>query len=223
LLKIQIDDPTDVKWIAEKNRRLRAGETLEQIKLFPPFGRPQRKISKMTNLGQINLNLDDKIEQLSQAVNQGLATSVQERGKIALQLANIVGEIKNIEQLTPAQIQMIEKTADKLGISDKWQTQFRDLGRIINSDTFNANKGPISLFLLSNIPANRSLNEPLLNVRDNGGYRPVALLKAFQMRSDKRYLDLEDRTLETEESLRAKGIDIPDAMKYRAGKSPVKI
>ena len=64
LFKVYINDPTDVKWIEEKNRRLQAGETEEEIERNPPQGRPQRKVSKMTNFGAQGLSIQDKIEQL---------------------------------------------------------------------------------------------------------------------------------------------------------------
>ena len=211
LFKVQVDDPTDVAWIEQKNRRLQAGETLQQIKENPPFGRPQRKISKMTNFGDMKMSLDDKIEQLSQAVSQGVADSQQERARIAFQLATILGNVDNLQRLAMPQFIQIQQTVARLGINAKWQSYFRDLGRIVDGATFNANKGPIVMFLLSNIPQGRSLNEPILSYNSNSNsYRPVGLLQLFQMGGNNRYLDLQDRTIDTDVSLGLKGIDVDD-------------
>ena len=52
LFKTYVKDNTDVEWLNEYRRRRTAGETSQQLIDNPPFGREQRKVSKMTNFAE---------------------------------------------------------------------------------------------------------------------------------------------------------------------------
>lgn len=209
LFKVQIDDKTDVEWVNEKNRRIAAGETEDQVNANPPFGRPQRKVNKMTNFGEQNLSLEDKIEQIATAVSQGNAETTEELGKIASAIAALLGNVDTLSKMTARDLTSINRSIIRLNIPKAWQASFRDLGRVINNTIFNANKGPICMFLMSNIPKDRSLNQPLVSYDGRDGlYKPVGLLNVFQM-GRTRYLDLEHRSIETDRSLAAKGLAPP--------------
>ena len=209
LFKVQIDDPTDVKWVEAKNARLAAGETLEQINANPPMGRPQRKVSRMTNFGAQGLSMEDKIEQVKTAVVQGNAETKQELAQVGAQISALLGNVDNLQRMTMPQLRTIYQSIMRLNIPKAWQASFRDLGRIINGEIFNQNKGPICMFLMSNIPSNRSLNQPLISWHTGQNrYNPSGLLQLFQMRGD-RYLDLQDRSIDTADSLANKGLVPP--------------
>ena len=100
LFKIQVDDPQDKSWIDEKNKRLKAGESEKDILEKPPFGRPQRKINKMSNLGMIGLGLNDKIEGISSALSQGNLGTKEELTQITAQIMEIVSNQENLENMS---------------------------------------------------------------------------------------------------------------------------
>lgn len=210
LFKIQVDDKTDITWVNERNRRLAAGETEAEINNNPPFGREQRKVNKMTNFGEQNLSLEDKIEQIAVAVKQGNSETIDEMGKMASAIAALLGNIDTLSKMTIKDLNSIRTSIMRLNIPKNWQASFKDLGRVISPAVFLANKGPITMFLMSNIPKDRTLNEPIKSFDSRDGlYKNVALLRLFQMRANNRFFDLQDRTIETDASLMAKGLDVP--------------
>ena len=72
MFHVQLDDPTDVTWIAEKNRMVaeykRRGlsdqDILRELDANKPLGREQRKVSKMQNFNMSNMTVAQKIEEL---------------------------------------------------------------------------------------------------------------------------------------------------------------
>jgi len=123
LFKIQVDDPTDKNWLDEYERRLRAGETEEQLKLRPPLGRPQRKITKMTSIDGKEQSLTDKIETVYAAINQGYGQSTQQRAALMLKVKEILGNQDDSKQQ--------DALNDLLKKSDEARQQLEDILRKI--------------------------------------------------------------------------------------------
>lgn len=150
LFKIQVDDPTDKKWVDEKNRRMALGETLEQIKNNPPLGRPQRKVSKMTNFGAQGLSIDDKIEQLKRATEQGQAESKRDMAQLIANAALLVSNVQGLQLLSQAAINDLRATILRLNIPKN----YRAMGfqhRFFILQQYKQQAGMINLFLLSNL------------------------------------------------------------------------
>jgi hypothetical protein len=120
LFKIQIDDKTDIAWVDERNRRLASGETETQINNNPPFGREQRKVNKMTNFGEQNLSLEDKIEQIAVAVKQGNSETIGEMGKMAVAISALLGNVDTLSKMT---IKDLAKRANLDGFVNDWQSE----------------------------------------------------------------------------------------------------
>jgi hypothetical protein len=211
LFKIQVPDTTDVLWVTEYNKRKNNGETAAQLEQNPPLGRPQRQVSQMKNFAQQGQTLENKVEMVQAAVLQGNVESNKEMGQIAYQITALLSNVNNLQQMSEAQLRSIHQSIARLNIPKQWQASFRDLGRVINQETFNANKGPLVMFLLSNIPSKRPLNEPLVSWHSyQRRYNPAAILQAFNMGTD-RWLDLQDRSFDTVASLATKGLVPPPA------------
>ena len=215
LFNIKVDDPDDKLWLAEKARRITAGETEEQIKANPPFGRPQIQINKLVNFAQSNLKLDEKIDLIKTTIDQSSAITRADFVNVGTELALILGNLATFSRLTDQQLQDIYDAVNKLNIPKDWKVSFANLGRLISYSVFNANKGPIIMYLMSNIPAGLSLNQPVYSWHTGKQqYDPVGILQVFQMKKnvttvDERYLDLEMRSLDTAASLKLKGLTPP--------------
>ena len=69
-----LPDPSDVKWLTERQRRLDAGESLESIIISPPFGRPQRVLPVPTSatLGLTRAELVAEIAQIKALMRRGV-------------------------------------------------------------------------------------------------------------------------------------------------------
>jgi len=208
LFKIQVPDPTDVEWIAEKKARIANGESEEDIKANPPFGRQQRTIAKMTNFGSTQLNLDEKIQTLKQAVQRGFADNTTTQVRVIAKLAEILQDQDDLIHLTKFGFQIIREAIEQMAIPKNW----RDMGiptRLVSFNQYNipGQKGLINLYLLSNVPQGRSLDEPVKNEmidRKTGNitYKNTSLRNINDnLRKDARsntpgkYLDLEKREI----------------------------
>ena len=147
IVNIQVDDPTDVEWIAERNRRKASGESDEQLKNKPPLGRPQRKIKKSTLLEQKNMAFEDKLEQLTTAVNTGFGSSNADRAKVVSELALLVDRVRSLVSLTRDQIDMIIEITEKVQFPKDWRSVASS--RYLTKQEFQANKGMLFLYILN--------------------------------------------------------------------------
>jgi hypothetical protein len=165
LFKVQVADPTDKKWLEEKTRRMAAGETKEQLEINPPLGRPQRTINKMVNFGAQGLSVDDKIESIKAAVEQGNADNRNEMAQLIGQTALILGNLNNLRNITRAGLTNLRQAINRMFVPKHW----RAMGfthRIFSLAQYKEQAGLINLFILSNLsnlPDDRTFEEPLVS------------------------------------------------------------
>lgn len=170
LFKVQVGDPTDRNWLEERTRRLAAGETEEQLRVNPPLGRPQRTISKMVNFGAQGLSVDDKIESIKAAVEQGNADNRNEMAQVIAQTAMILGNLGNLRNITRAGMNNLRQAIGRMFVPKHW----RAMGfthRIFSLNQYREQAGLINLFILSNLsnlPEGRTFEEPLISYDDQG-------------------------------------------------------
>ena len=197
LFKVYINDPTDVKWIEEKNRRLQAGETEEEIERNPPQGRPQRKVSKMTNFGAQGLSIQDKIEQLKSAIDQGHSESKTDMANVIAQTAQVLNNMNELRKLTTTGYNELKQLVNRLHVPKHWKGMGFE-HRIYSLNQYRQEAGMINLFLLSNIP---NINAPLNIVNENGNITGKTNLVNMVQNLSKtgnrpeRYLDLQNRAI----------------------------
>lgn len=176
LFKVQVPDPTDKKWIEEKTRRIAAGETEEQIKENPPFGRPQRSVNKMVNLGAVGLSVEDKLESIKAAIDQGGANSNNMVGQLIAQVVSVLDDVKKLRNISQTGLQALQDIISKLPIPKTWQ-QMGFTHSIFSLKQYKEQSGLVNLFLLNNASDyGRTLNYPV-EARDvnNDPYALVSL------------------------------------------------
>ena len=207
LFKIQVEDPSDKEWIAEKNRRLNAGETPEQIEQTPPLGRPQRKISRMVNFGAQGLSIEDKIEQLNSAITQGHADSKKDVGELTANVALLLGNVGQLRNMTQSGFNQLNQLIRQMTVPKHW----RAMGfthRLFNLRQYREDAGLINLYILSNLsnlPGGRTFKEPLISYNEAGDIvGRTTFLNMVQNLGSKvrgnarvpgRYLDLETKAI----------------------------
>jgi len=210
LFKVQVPDPTDKKWLEEQTRRLATGETKEQLEINPPLGRPQRTINKMVNFGAQGLSVDDKIESIKAAVEQGNADNRNEMGQVIAQTALILGNVGNLRNITQTGMNNLRQAIGRMFVPKHW----RAMGfthRIFSLAQYKEQAGLINLFILSNLsnlPEGRTFEEPLISLNELG--EPVGRTSFINMvqnltsrirqgvgrgRKAGRYLDLENKSI----------------------------
>ena len=197
LFKIQVEDPTDLEWIAEYKARRAKGESKESIMRMPPFGRPQRQITRMRNIGQIGQNINNDIETLSAAVLQSSTENKTEQGKIVATLAKILGTEDNIKQISEKNLEAIKRVSIRVNIPGDYRVAgFKQ--RLYSKREYKENQGLINLFLLSNIPPGLTLDNPLTKVDAKGAItsRPTLFnIIATLSSGDGSFIDLETRSV----------------------------
>ena len=182
LFKIQVDDPSDIKWIEEYQARIAGGETDEQIKLNPPMGRPQRKISQMKNFAAQGLSVDDKIETLKSAVLQGNADNRTEMAQIIATTAGLLGNLGNLRNITQTGMNNLSQTIRRMSIPKHW----RAMGfthRLMTLSQYRQQAGLINLYLLSNLsnlPNDRTFEQPLVIYNDQGDIRRMSSITRLE-------------------------------------------
>ena len=149
----------------------------------------------------------------------GRAENRAGQARLAGQIAVMLGNLDTLQRMTAPQFDKIRQALMRLNVPRDYRALSPN--RVVDSAQFNANKGVFCMFLMSNIPVDRSPNQPLLswNTRRNA-YGPASLLQAFKMSNNNRYLDLQDRTLETTDSLQAKGLTVPVGETTPPGPTP---
>jgi len=197
LFKVYVNDPTDTQWIEEKNRRIANGETEEDIERDLPFGRPQRKVSKMTNFGAMGLSVEDRIEQLKSAVEQGHAESKTDMANVLAQTAQLLNDTTELRKLTNRGFNELRILINRLNIPKHWKGMGFD-HRIWSLNQYRQEAGMINLFLLSNVA---DINKPLVIMDDNGNITGTTNLVNIVQNLNKtanrpeRYLDLQQRAI----------------------------
>ncbi len=197
LFKVYINDPTDVKWIEEKNRRLQAGETEEDIERNPPMGRPQRKVAKMTNFGAMGLSVQDKIEQLKSAIDQGHSESKTDMANVIAQTAQVLNNMAELRNLTNRGYNELRQLINRLNIPKHWKGMGFE-HRIWSLNQYREDAGMLNLFLLSNV---KDINKPLVIMDANGNVTGKTNLVNMPQNLGKtanrpeRYLDLQQRAI----------------------------
>ena len=220
LTMVAVPDPQDKQFIEER-RRLRAvftaqGLTTAQInrelEVNKPLGRSQRTInvSSKNIARQQGLTFKSKLAEIKQEIDNGNANNRIQQATLVGQMSTMLQNQDAVARLTSAELNSVNQNLMRLKVPKDYRAVFGG-NRIIvgNGDYFKDNKGVIAMFLMSNIPSDRTPNQPIKswNARENQ-YKPVALLQIYQMGGG-RFLDMETRTIETPVSLLNKGLNPP--------------
>jgi hypothetical protein len=220
---VAVPDPLDTQWLAEKRRItgvLRAAgmsqEDIDQeLEINKPLGREQRTINKPSkNIAREGtLTIQAKLDEIKQEIGNGNALSRTQQAQLSGQMAVMLQNSDAVARLTTAELRSINQSLMRLRVPRNYQAVFPGR-RVIagNEQYFTDNKGVIAMFLMSNIPADRTPNQPVLSWsnRDNR-YNPAGLLQIYQMATNNRFLDMENRVIDDVGSLAAKGLAPPIA------------
>ena len=167
LFKIQVADPTDLEWLDEYNARKGAGETDEQLEKTPPLGRPQRQISKTKNFAQQGESVNDKVEMLTAAVLQGNTETKEQMAEITASVARVLGSNVSLQQLTHSNMRSLQEIIRHLNLPKNYRSA-GFLHQLFDLDQYRNEQGLVNLYLLSNVPADRTLNNPLVKYNNQG-------------------------------------------------------
>ena len=165
LLGVNIPDQGDREWINEYNRRKRMGETEDQIKGNPPFGRPQKTRREQINFGAQNLGLEGNLAAIKAAVDAGFAGSSAERAVVGAEIVKILNNVSDINKLNDSQYKMLLAIIKDLNIPADYGTAGFS-HRFFTYRQYNENKGLINMFLM----AKSMTRSPLTNY-EVGMYR----------------------------------------------------
>lgn len=190
LLRVNLPDPTDFSWLAEKKR-------LEDLGMPDklPFGRKQRTIPKRINFGQAKLDLDSSINAINQAVANNMTESRLERANLGATIASQFSDLAKINKINERQLRILSDAVKRLRLSKDWRGN-GFTHRIWTERQLKLNSGPVIMFLLSNIPDDRTPIKPILSWnRVSNKYIPVGLQQLFSMNKNKLVLDLQNRAL----------------------------
>ena len=158
MFHVQLDDPTDVTWIAEKNRMVaeykRRGlsdqDILRELDANKPLGREQRKVSKMQNFNMSNMTVAQKIEELKQEVVEGRADNDATKAFIVANLGLTLQKVEDLAKLTQKEIQDVVNTMSTMHIP-KDHIGIGLESRFIDINYYKQHQGLIHLLLLTNI------------------------------------------------------------------------
>lgn len=170
LFKIEVPDLNDRIWIKEKNKRLSAGETLENIMLNPPLGRLQRTVSKEVNFSQQSLNLDEKIQLIHQAVVHG-----KNDGEVIGKIMDVLNNPDEKNPITSSQAVSLDSDIRTLNLP-KDPVEYKLTQRFYSPQQYMHNKPTIDLFLARNKSKLADPRRPVENVKfSTGNKRPVLI------------------------------------------------
>jgi hypothetical protein len=174
MFQVKTVDPQDLDWIAEYNRRIAGGESKEQLKAFPPFGREQRVMFKRVNFGNgvslseaSALSMSEEIKLLRDAVTAGSGSS-----DLVNIMAKVIELTEKFETFTEENVNILAEILNKTKVIDPDPTVHFGAGYHRIWSKTEVENSPILLpFLLANVP---SATHPRLNpvepiIKDGGG------------------------------------------------------
>ena len=228
LLTVNVPDPTDTKWLAEKERmtavltaqliaqRIPADERpaiiARELEVNKPLGREQRSKYVKENIATTTLNTAGKLTEIKQEITEGRAESRTQQIALLGQIANILKDVNSLRSLTSIQLADLGNSVGRLNAP----TTYKDLGiphRYVDNVFYNHNAGIINLMLFSRVrdeQQNDQYNYGLMV--KNFARNPSTGLPAISLTSavsalgrpgtQRRYLDLERGGLISQDTVR---------------------
>lgn len=165
LFNVAIPDPTDKKWLDEKNRMVQNFKTsgmsdsdIElELKTNKPLGRDQRTTQKMENIATSSLNLSDKLKEIDEEVKSGRVVSDANRASLIGELAAIMTAITTAGTNLQPELARLSNLITALNVP----TTYQALGipfRIIDIDYYKTIRGLVNLLLFSKAKENPVVN-----------------------------------------------------------------
>jgi len=141
LLSEEIPDPNDLTWLAERERRIAAGETEAQLTAFPPFGRPQKMLKKIqrsltTAAKMSGARTNAELNKIIQEIKDGRAETEQGFIDIIDDLQNIIraGNANNAQLVAAVKALNLPKAANSLPFTFYDYKGYMDNKAIIDAD-----------------------------------------------------------------------------------------
>ena len=223
LTMVAVPDPQDTQWLDEARRlvvSLRAqgmskSQIRQELNVNKPLGREQRTNNVLSkNIARHQgLSFKSKLAEIKQEIDNGNAENRNQQATLVGQMSVMLQNQDAVARLTAAELRSINQNLIRLKVPKDYRAVFPGR-RVIAAGRdgyFINNKGVIVMFLMSNIPVDRTPNKPILSWNSqNRTYNPVALLQIYKLGAE-RFLDMETRTIDTVESLNAKGLVPPAA------------
>jgi hypothetical protein len=154
LIGVSIPDPTDLQWIAEKQRLTSIGST------ELPFGREQRKVRKQFNIAETGHSINDSLAIVRTAIQQSKTENTNDLANIGVLLINMLSRVGAI---TPNQILELSTLTRRLEIPRDLRRSGLDK-RFFTQSELKQNPniaGAVMLHLINNIPNGLSPNKPV--------------------------------------------------------------
>ena len=141
LLGEEIPDPNDTAWLAERARRIAAGETEAQLTAFPPFGRPQKTLKKiqrsLTTAAKMSAaRTNAELNKIIQEIKDGRAETEQGFIDIIDDLQNIIraGNANNAQLVAAVKSLNLPRAANNLPYTFYDYKGYMDNKAIIDAD-----------------------------------------------------------------------------------------
>ena len=198
-IKVRLGDATLGKIKVKKRDRL--GAVILDAAGQPVFEEVELNFGLLAEMlqGTFKTNME-KLDELAVAIQTGAAASSADVTALGVGLARVLSEQANIARMTQAQLDMVTRSLQLLGISrDPVQAGIQDLidGRFVTATGWEAaggrNKGPIIMFLIANVRdiPRLSPNRPVFG--RSGAH--LQLISIFQQMSTGKVLDLIDKRM----------------------------
>jgi hypothetical protein len=237
LFEIKIPDPTDVTWIAERDRLmakyLADGMTkLEaelEVRTNKPLGREQRTITKRQNIGDSNLTVSNKIAELKEEVMEGRAESSSDQAAVYLELMKVFRGVRSIQAITVQEFNDLRRIAERAYLPSDRKMLGLD-ATYVDRAYYDENSGKINLLFIGKLlefeqksrGESKEYNMNLI-VRDYSrgpkgspdGFPAKTISSMYSAMSRgfprrPRYLDLDNGGIISEEQLRVVAGTLPD-------------
>ena len=202
IFSVRVPDPTDVEWIAEKDRLVAMWKAKglddeairHELEVNKPLHRAQRTVKSEHNLATSQLDVSTKLDRIIKEVKEGRAESVAEQAYITGMLVNILRDTSSIENLTHRELTNLGSMFKRLHLP----TEHKKMGlepRFVDIDFYRANEGLINVFLLNRAEEEKGmdLNRPVKNFTGPMGstIKLTSFVSLMARTNNRLFLDLE--------------------------------
>lgn len=185
LLRVEVKDPTDVEWLAEKASYKARNPAMSEEQVENLIGRKQRVTGKNVSISQSSQNAQTEMEAIRAMLSQGLVDNTRDQAALFLKLTQVLkGGVSGLG----GDMRTVIKALQALDVPSS-PTLAGFPSNLVDGTAFKSDRGSIEAFIIAQKGPN------LVPISTTS--QPISVDDAYQLleADNSRVLDLSDLTI----------------------------
>ena len=150
---------------------------------------PTRTITQRVNIGQRFSDINQAVNVIRQAVEQGRVESLNDRTVLLREIGVILGNQQDLSNLTASSMETLNNILDRLNLPKdpkEWVGQ-----RLFNQEEYEKDREKINTYLASNPNTGGDASKPVIGLSS----KPISLIAVNKTIRDGNFLDIKERVI----------------------------